>query len=96
MQIWRGGPARGKWGAQETQFVAPCLARHSVGLDKIHESGFAALTVVYAVPMDRGRTRLINRVPLKARFVRPVLSATCRSPLPTRAAARRDASITCL
>ncbi|KAG2428715.1 hypothetical protein HXX76_011419 [Chlamydomonas incerta] len=53
---WKTGPRAGKLGPQSTSFSAPCFMKH-----RLDSKGFASLTVVYAVPMEPGRCRLINR-----------------------------------
>ncbi|KAG2449650.1 hypothetical protein HYH02_005182 [Chlamydomonas schloesseri] len=54
--LWKTGPRAGKLGPQSTTFVAPSFMKH-----RLDSKGFASLTVVYAVPMEPGRCRLINR-----------------------------------
>jgi phenylpropionate dioxygenase-like ring-hydroxylating dioxygenase large terminal subunit len=59
--LWAEGPRRGKLGAQQTVFQAPCLMWHD-----LTAKGFARiLTVVYATPMRRGECRLFARFPFQ-------------------------------
>jgi len=72
--LWAEGPRRGKLGAQQTVFQAPCLMWHD-----LTAKGFARiLTVVYATPMRRGECRLFARFPFQF-----------ESPLPGRLLALR-------
>ncbi len=59
--FWEEGPRKGKLGSQETFFRAPQLMWHD-----LTANGFARiLTVVYAVPISRGRCRLFARFPFQ-------------------------------
>jgi len=59
--LWREGPRRGRLGSQHTTFRAPGLLWHDLSA-----RGFARiLTVVYAVPIERGSCRLIARFPFR-------------------------------
>ena len=58
---WEEGPRRGKLGAQSTTFQAPQLMWHD-----LTARGFGRiLTVVYAVPIRRGKCRLFARFPFQ-------------------------------
>ncbi|MEM6500204.1 MAG: Rieske 2Fe-2S domain-containing protein [Cyanobacteria bacterium P01_C01_bin.89] len=64
--FWEEGPRRGKLGSQKTTFVAPGLMWHD-----IEDSPFGqVMTVVYAIPMEKGKCRAIVRLPF--RFKSPI------------------------
>jgi phenylpropionate dioxygenase-like ring-hydroxylating dioxygenase large terminal subunit len=63
--VWPEGPRRGALGSQASTFQAPGLVIHDLSAE-----GFARiLTVVYAVPIRRGRCRILARFPF--RFASP-------------------------
>ena len=67
--FWQEGPRKGKLGSQHTQFQAPQLMWHD-----LTAKGFARiLTVVYAVPVSRGRCRLFARFPFQFKAAAPRL-----------------------
>ena len=67
--FWEEGPRRGKLGSQTTTFLAPGLMWHD-----IEESPFGqVMTVVYAVPMEKGKCRAIVRLPFRFKSAIPRL-----------------------
>ncbi|NEO84724.1 MAG: Rieske 2Fe-2S domain-containing protein [Spirulina sp. SIO3F2] len=59
--FWEEGPRRGKFGPQVTTFLAPSLMWHDIA-----ESPFGqVMTVVYAVPTEKGKCRAIVRLPFR-------------------------------
>ncbi|MDB9313754.1 Rieske 2Fe-2S domain-containing protein [Spirulina sp. CS-785/01] len=59
--FWEEGPRRGQLGSQKTTFVAPNLMWHD-----IEESPFGqVMTVVYATPIDKGKSRALIRLPFR-------------------------------
>jgi phenylpropionate dioxygenase-like ring-hydroxylating dioxygenase large terminal subunit len=67
--FWQEGPRRGKLGSQDTHFRAPQLMWHD-----LTAKGFARiLTVVYAVPISRGKCRLFARFPFQFKAAAPRL-----------------------
>uniref|UniRef100_A0A383WLW0 Rieske domain-containing protein n=1 Tax=Tetradesmus obliquus TaxID=3088 RepID=A0A383WLW0_TETOB len=55
---WATGPRAGALGPQATEFVAPCLMRHTIDAQL---RGYESMVVVYAVPIAPGKCRLLNR-----------------------------------
>lgn len=67
--FWAEGPRRGKLGSQTTTFLAPNLIWHDIA-----ESPFGqVMTVVYAVPTEKGKCRAIVRLPFRFKSVVPRL-----------------------
>ena len=67
--FWQEGPRKGKLGSQDTHFRAPQLMWHD-----LTAKGFARiLTVVYAVPISRGKCRLFARFPFQFKAAAPRL-----------------------
>jgi phenylpropionate dioxygenase-like ring-hydroxylating dioxygenase large terminal subunit len=70
--LWEEGPRRGALGRQDTRFIAPNLMWHDLTSKQFGRT----LTVVYAVPISKGKCRLIARFPFKfsspwpGRFIR--------------------------
>jgi phenylpropionate dioxygenase-like ring-hydroxylating dioxygenase large terminal subunit len=70
--LWEEGPRRGALGRQDTRFIAPNLMWHDLTSKQFGRT----LTVVYAVPVSKGKCRLIARFPFKfsspwpGRFIR--------------------------
>jgi phenylpropionate dioxygenase-like ring-hydroxylating dioxygenase large terminal subunit len=65
--FWQEGPRKGKLGSQDTHFRAPQLMWHD-----LTAKGFARImTVVYAVPISRGKCRLFARFPFQFKAVAP-------------------------
>jgi phenylpropionate dioxygenase-like ring-hydroxylating dioxygenase large terminal subunit len=59
--LWEEGPRRGALGRQDTRFIAPNLMWHDLTSKQFGRT----LTVVYAVPVGKGKCRLIARFPFK-------------------------------
>lgn len=51
---WATGPRAGALGPQATEFVAPCLMRHTIDAQL---RGYESMVVVYAVPIAPGKCR---------------------------------------
>ncbi len=59
--IWLEGPRRGTLGTQYTTFVAPLLMWHELTAKQFGRT----LTVVYATPISKGKSRLFARFPFQ-------------------------------
>ena len=59
--VWAEGPRKGTLGQQNTLFTAPNLMVH----DLTSKTFGRTLTVVYAIPIRKGESRLIARLPFK-------------------------------
>lgn len=58
---WEEGPRRGTLGSQTTIFVAPALMWHDLTSKQFGRT----MTVVYATPISKGKSRLFARFPFK-------------------------------
>jgi len=67
--VWASGPRNGYYGPQTTRFAKPGLMVHA--LRCYEKRGFDTLTVVYAVPVAPGKSRLISRFPFRFKSAVP-------------------------